>query len=63
MAAPWPTVARREKALPELDSRHKHEHHMSESEAELRVHDCWPRWKRSGEFGRRVRWHGEGESG
>ncbi|CAD6342937.1 unnamed protein product [Miscanthus lutarioriparius] len=45
--APWPTVARREKALPELDSRHKREHHVPESEAGLRAHDCRPRWRRS----------------
>ena len=54
MAAPWPTVARREKALPGLNSRHKREHHVPKSEAELLAHDCWPRWRRGGEFARRA---------
>ena len=61
-AAPWPTVARREKALPGLNSRHKREHQVPESEAELLALDCWPRWRRGGEFDRQVRWHDEGES-
>jgi len=42
--------------LPWLNSRHKREHHVPESEAELLVLDCWPRWRRCGEFARRVRW-------
>ena len=36
---------------------------MPKSEAELLARDCWPRWRRRGEFDRRVRWRGEGESG
>ena len=47
-------MARCEEALPGPNSRHKREHHVPESEAELLVHDCWPRWRRGGEFDRRV---------
>ena len=56
MVAPWPTVARRENALPRLNRRHNREHQVPESEAELLALDCWPRWRRGGEFARRLRW-------
>ena len=62
-AAPWPTVAGLETALPELGSRRKREHDLKESEAEPRARDCWPRWRSRGGFRRWVRWRGEGKSG
>ena len=54
--APWPMAARRENALPRLNRRHNREHQVPESEAELLALDCWPRWRRGGEFVRRLRW-------
>ena len=61
-AAPWPTVAGLETALPELSSRCKHEHDLKESEAELRARDYWLRWRSHDGFHRRVRWCGEWQS-
>ena len=61
-AAPWPTVAGLETALPELGSRRKREHDLKESEAELRARACWPRWRSHGGIRRRVRGRGERQS-
>ena len=55
-------VAGLETALPGLSRRHRREHDVPESEAELRAHDRGPRWRRHGGFCRRVRWRGERES-
>ena len=44
-----------EAALPELRRRRKCEHSLKEGEAELRAHDCRPRWRSCGELHRWVR--------
>jgi len=43
-----------EAALPELGRWRKREHNLKEGEAELRAHDCRPRWRSRGE----LRWRG-----
>ena len=60
--APWSTVAGLETALPRLSRRHKREHDVPESEAELQEHERWPWWRSRGGFCWRVWWRGEGKS-
>ena len=61
-AAPWPSVAGLEAALPGLGSQRKREHDLKESEAELPARACGPRWRSRGGFRRRVRGRGERQS-